>query len=92
MKTAREKPESDGEALWSVTWRSVVLMPLFFPLALLWLILVIVLGILPIVSVGYLWFGDWRQAGIHFVVWALLLFAYRQLRLGRWFEWPPSVL
>ena len=92
MNTARKQSESDAKALWSITWRSVVLLPLFFPVALLWFILVVAIGVLPIVAVAYLWFGEWRQAGIYFAIWALLLTAYRRFRLGRWFEWPPSVL
>jgi hypothetical protein len=58
----------------------------------LWLILVMLIGILPLVAVAYLWFGQWRDAAICFGGSAVLLFAYRRLRLGRWFEWPPSVL
>jgi hypothetical protein len=92
MQIAPEKRTPDGKALWSIGWRSVILLPLFFPLAVLWLVLVILIGILPFISVAYLWFGEWKQAALHFAIWALLLFAYRRFRLGRWIERPPSVL
>lgn len=46
-----------------------VLIPLMFPLALLWLIPVLAIGILAIVSIAYLCLGEWHQAAIHFAVW-----------------------
>ena len=86
------KSQSDAKGLWSITWRSLVLLPFLFPLGLLWIVLVIVIGILPILALVSLCSREWPLAGILLAVWVLLVFAYRYFKLGRWFEWPPSVL
>jgi hypothetical protein len=64
--------DSDGKALWSLTWRSILLIPLMLPVALLWLVLVLSIAGLPFLAAAYLWFGLWRHAAAYFLTWALL--------------------
>ncbi|MBS0660520.1 MAG: hypothetical protein JSR82_20045 [Verrucomicrobia bacterium] len=48
------------------------------------------LGLLPIACFVGLVRGAPGYAGLAAAVWALLLWNWRRLRLGRWFERPPS--
>lgn len=66
-------------------------MPLLFPLGLLVAILIVAIGMLPILALIFLYFGDWRGAAMLLGIWIVLLLACRIFRVRRWLEWPPSV-
>jgi hypothetical protein len=84
--------DSDAKAIWSITWRSILFIPLMLPIALLWLLVMMSIVILPLVGVAYLSFGLWKDAAICFGVWAILFWACRRFHFGKIWEWPPSYL
>jgi hypothetical protein len=83
---------SDANAIWSLVWRSILLIPLMLPVAIVWLIAVVSIVILPLFGVMYLWFGLWKNAALSFAVWAILFWAWRRFRFGKIWERPPSFL
>lgn len=89
MKPAED---SSAKAIWSITWRSVLLIPLMLPIAIVWLLMVMSIAVLPLFAILCLWFGLWKDAAIFFAVWAALFWAYRRFALGRIWESPPSFL
>ncbi len=84
--------DSDVKSCWALLWRSVV----FFPCILLMSVSIggvwLSRWILPPCIVLQLYVHEWWQAVATMVVWALLAWIYRRLRLERFFEAPPSLL
>jgi len=65
--------ESDAKAIWALTWRSILFIPLMLPIAVVWLLVMVSIVVLPLTGAAYLWFGLWKAAALCFVVWAILL-------------------
>lgn len=84
--------ESDTRAFWAITWRSILLIPLMLPIAVVWLVIVMSIALLPLFCAASLWLGLLKQAGLFSIIWAAIFYAYRRFRLGRIWEWPPSFL
>ena len=89
METAQE---SDAKAIWSLVWRSSLLIPLMLPIAIVWLLIVMSIIVLPLFCAAYLCFGLWKNAAVCFVVWAILFWACRRFHFEKIWEWPPSYL
>jgi len=58
------------------------------------LLLCLLVGMLfpPLVGAVFLCYGLWWQGLAALVVWALVIWGWRVLRLGRFLEAPPSLL
>ena len=84
--------ESEAKAIWSLAWRSTLLIPLMLPIALVWLLVLMSIAVLPLVCALSLWWGVWDSAAYAFVFWTVLFWGYRRFRFGRIWEWPPSFL
>ena len=84
--------DSDAKAIWSLTWRSMLFIPLMLPIAVVWLLIVASLALLPLFGVAYLWFGLWKNAALCFIIWAIIFWACRRFHFGKIWERPPSYL
>ena len=84
--------QSDLAACWSLFWRCFAFMPvmlgLFIVIGGIWLLR----WILPLRAVIQTYNGDFGAAALTIGIWLLCFWAYRRLRLSRFFEDPPSLL
>jgi len=78
--------------IWSLTWRSVVFLPVMLSAAVLVIGLTMALIGLPLLGAACLYFGLWRNAASCFVVWLLVVYVYRRFHIRGFFERPPSYL
>jgi hypothetical protein len=83
---------SDLRPLWAITWRSSVLIPFVLVFGVGLLVIAVSLVVLPICAAVYAYHHVWQPAVVYFVAWLVLCLIWRIFRLGRFFEWPPSVL
>lgn len=83
---------SSVSGVWSLTWRSIVYLPLGLAIFLLLACLVLALLTLPLLAVVLLLHGLLGPAFGALTLWAVLLWAWRRFRLRSFFQAPPSFL
>jgi hypothetical protein len=83
---------SDTAGLWAILWRSLVFVPymwcIFGVVGIIWL----ARWALPVWAALLVYDLEWLSAASIIALWLLLAFVYRRFHLGRFFEWPPSLL
>jgi hypothetical protein len=84
--------KSVAKPIWSLTWRSVVFLPVMLSAAVLVIGLTIASIGLPLLGAACLYFGLWMKAATCFVVWLLVIYVYRRFHVKRFFERPSSYL
>lgn len=89
MKT---KSDSAFSGVWAVAWRSFLYLPVGLAAFLLLVGLIAALLFPPVIGAACLFYGLWWQGIAAIAVWALIIWAWRRLRLHRFFEAPPSLL
>jgi hypothetical protein len=89
---SKTRRESDGKAIFGLTWRSIAYLPVMLSAAVLVLGLCIALIGLPLLAVVCVYVGLWGKALSLMAVWLLVCLVYRRFGIRRFFERPPSYL
>lgn len=83
---------SAWRAIWALTWRSVVFLPLMLLVSGGVLMLWLGRFVLPFYGALFLYLREWGTAAGVFGLWILLLWVYRRFRISGFLEPPPSLL
>jgi hypothetical protein len=77
--------DTDFSGIWAVTWRSFLMLPVGLILFAAFVSLVAAFLLPPFFGVACLFSGLWWQGITAFVIWSLEIWAWRHLRLTRFF-------
>jgi len=84
--------QSALRALWAITWRSTVFIPVILVFGTFLLAVALSVVVLPFFVAVYAYWHLWQRALAYFAAWIVIYCVWRGFRLRRFFEWPPSFL
>ncbi len=92
VMTHHHERQSDLRPLWAITWRSIVFIPFVLVFGIFLVAVALSRVVLPLFAAVYAYHHLWQHVLGYFAAWLALYYIWRVFRLGRFFEWPPSVL